>query len=118
MMLDNSMHENATVPPFTSGEMEAHICEATYLLKSLGHEGRLMILCHLSSGEKSVTQLINMLSLPQATISQNLARLRAERLISVRKEGRTRLYSLKDPRASLMVEFIYHLFCSDEAKAA
>ncbi|MBL1436338.1 MAG: winged helix-turn-helix transcriptional regulator [Rhodobacteraceae bacterium] len=106
------------IPQYNSEEMKSQAFDATNLLKSLGHEGRLMILCHLKTGEKTVSELEKSLSLSQAAVSQNLARLRAEGLIKARKDGRTRRYSLRDVRASLMVEFVYHLFCADEAEAA
>ena len=102
------------VPHYDGEEMESHAFDATNLLKSLGHEGRLMILCHLKTGEKTVSELEKSLSLSQAAVSQNLARLRAEGLIKARKDGRTRRYSLRDVKASLMVEFVYHLFCAGE----
>ena len=55
---------------------------ATTFLKALAHEGRLMILCHLVSGEKSVTELEELLSARQAAVSQQLSRLRLEGLVS------------------------------------
>ncbi|MDV3050970.1 MAG: metalloregulator ArsR/SmtB family transcription factor, partial [Planktomarina sp.] len=54
---------------------------AANFLKALGHEGRLMILCHLASGEKSVTELEDLLSSRQAAVSQQLTRLRLEGLV-------------------------------------
>ena len=56
--------------------MEINAGRAAEFLKALGHEGRLMILCHLASGERSVTELERLLSQPQATVSRQLARLR------------------------------------------
>ncbi|MDP5307499.1 metalloregulator ArsR/SmtB family transcription factor [Paracoccus sp. 2205BS29-5] len=85
--------------------------EAAAFLKALAHEGRMMILCHLSSGEKTVTELERLLGHRQAAVSQQLARLRAEGLVSCRRDGKARLYSVSDPRAAEVVGVMYRLFC-------
>lgn len=85
---------------------------ASGLLKALSHEGRLMILCHLSTGEKTVTELERLLSSRQAAVSQQLARLRLEGLVSHRREGKAIYYSLADDRARRMIELVYDMFCS------
>ncbi len=87
-------------------------CAAEFL-KALGHEGRLMILCHLASGERSVTELERLLSQRQAAVSQQLARLRLERLVDSRRDGKTIYYSLADGRARQMIEIIYEMFCTE-----
>lgn len=68
------------------------------LLKALSHEGRLMILCHLANGEKSVTELEGLLGQRQAAVSQQLARLRLEGLVTTRREGKAIFYTILDPR--------------------
>nr|WP_239017510.1 metalloregulator ArsR/SmtB family transcription factor [Sinirhodobacter huangdaonensis] len=85
--------------------------EASNLLKALAHEGRLMIMCHLSSGEKTVTELENLLESRQAAVSQQLARLRLEGLVTSRREGKAIYYSLSDPKAIRVVETVYEMFC-------
>ena len=80
-------------------------------LKALAHEGRLMILCHLVSGEKSVTELEELLSARQAAVSQQLSRLRLEGLVSPRRDGKTIYYSLCDDRSRRVIELVYELFC-------
>ena len=88
---------------------------ASSFLKALGHEGRLMILCHLASGEKSVTELEDLLSARQAAVSQQLTRLRLEGLVAPRREGKAIYYSLADNRSRQIIEVVYDLFCrSDE----
>lgn len=87
-------------------------CDASNMLKALSHEGRLMILCHLVTGEKSVTELEELLSARQAAVSQQLARLRLEGLVRPRREGKTIYYSLSDDRPRQILEVIYQLFCS------
>jgi ArsR family transcriptional regulator len=86
---------------------------ATEFLKALGHEGRLMILCHLAAKERSVSELEELLSQRQAAVSQQLARLRLERLVVSRREGKTINYSLADGRARQMVEIIYDMFSAN-----
>jgi ArsR family transcriptional regulator len=87
--------------------------DASAFLKALAHEGRLMILCHLSTGEKSVTDLEELLALRQAAVSQQLARLRLERLVSARRDGKTIYYSLADPRAERLIGLVYEIFCKN-----
>lgn len=84
---------------------------ASNFLKALAHEGRLLILCYLSSGEKSVTELESLLGSRQAAVSQQLARLRLEGLVNSRREGKAIYYSLGDPKAERMVALVYDLFC-------
>lgn len=84
---------------------------ASNFLKAISHEGRLMILCHLASGEKSVTELEDLLSARQAAVSQQLTRLRLEGLVVPRREGKAIYYSLTDDRPRQIIEVVYDLFC-------
>lgn len=84
---------------------------AAEFLKAISHEGRLMILCHLASGEKTVTELEDLLSARQAAVSQQLSRLRLEGLVTPRREGKAIYYRLTDRRAIQMLEVVYDLFC-------
>lgn len=93
-------------------EMAARAAEAATFLKALSHEGRLMILCHLSSGEKSVTELEDRLGARQAAVSQQLARLRAEGLVNARRDGKAIYYSIKDPKAGAIMALVYDMFCN------
>nr|WP_132950412.1 metalloregulator ArsR/SmtB family transcription factor [Rhodovulum bhavnagarense] len=92
--------------------MVNHAETASGFLKALSHEGRLMILCHLSTGEKTVTELETLLSSRQAAVSQQLARLRLEGLVSHRREGKAIYYSLADERARRMLDLMYDMFCN------
>jgi DNA-binding transcriptional ArsR family regulator len=87
---------------------------ASNFLKAISHEGRLMILCHLASGEKSVTQLEELLSARQAAVSQQLSRLRLEGLVTTRRDGKTIYYSLTDDRPKQIMEVVYDLFCKQD----
>ena len=84
---------------------------AAEFLKALAHENRLMILCILSQGEKSVSELEHILSLRQPTVSQQLARLRAEGLVTTRRDGKTVYYSLASDEARIVVGAVYEVFC-------
>jgi len=87
---------------------------ATNYLKAISHEGRLMILCHLVNGEKSVTELETLLSARQAAVSQQLGRLRLEGLVRPRREGKTIYYRLTDDKSRKIMALIYELFCKTD----
>ena len=93
-------------------QMAENAQEAANFLKAISHEGRLMILCHLVTGEKSVTELERLLSARQAAVSQQLSRLRIEGLVVPRREGKTIYYSLADDRPKRVLEVVYDLFCA------
>ncbi len=84
---------------------------AANFLKAISHEGRLMILCHLATGEKSVTELEDLLSARQAAVSQQLTRLRLEGLVKPRREGKAIYYRLTDDRTTQIISVVYDLFC-------
>jgi len=86
--------------------------KASELMKTLGHKDRLMVLCHLSSGEKSVGQLALLLNIPQSPLSQHLARMRKEKLVNTRRDAQTIYYSIASREASRMVQLMHELFCS------
>lgn len=94
-------------------DMLARADEASAFLKALAHEGRLMILCHLATGEKSVTELEILLASRQAAVSQQLARLRLEGIVAARRDGKAIYYSLADQRAARLVGTLYDIFCND-----
>ncbi len=97
-----------------SGDMVEKAQAAAAFLKALSHEGRLMILCHLTTGAKSVTELETLLSSRQAAVSQQLARLRLEGIVSSERDGKAIYYSLSDPKAARVIALIYEMFCTDD----
>lgn len=110
--LGKAQQIDQNVPPPTDLEvLFANANTAANFLKALGHDGRLMILCHLNSGPKSVTELENLLSARQAVVSQQLARLRLEGLVSARREGQAIYYSILDPKVTEIIEVLARLFC-------
>ncbi len=94
--------------------MAGRAAEAAGLLKALAHEGRLMILCHLATGERSVTELEELIGARQAAVSQQLARLRGEGLVDCRREGKAIYYSLRDPKAATLLLTVHALFCAPD----
>ena len=86
---------------------------ASAFLKAISHEGRLMILCHLVSGEKSVTELEDLISARQAAVSQQLSRLRLEGLVVPRRDGKTIYYRLADDKPKRVLEVVYDLFSAE-----
>ena len=102
-----------TATELDADTMQQQAEAAADFIKALSHEGRLMILCYLCSGEKSVTELERLLSTRQAAVSQQLARLRADGLVSCRREGKVMYYRLADSKARKMIDLIYGLFCGE-----
>ena len=85
---------------------------ASNLLKALANENRLLILCVLTQGERSVTELEEMLALRQPTVSQQLARLRADDLVSCRRDGKTIYYSIASDEARQVIDLLYDMYCA------
>ncbi len=98
--------------PLSADRMLAQATEAAAFLKALSHEGRLMILCHLAGGEKTVTELEQLLDQRQAAVSQQLARLRMEGLVATRREGKAIWYSIQDPKVRQTITLVYGMFCT------
>lgn len=89
-------------------DMAAHACE---LLKAMANEWRLMILCQLSEGEKTVSELQALLGLSQSALSQHLAILRRERIVRSRKHAQSVSYSLAGDEATKVMESLHDVFC-------
>ena len=87
---------------------------ASRLLKSLANERRLLILGHLIQGEKSVGELEKLVGLSQSALSQHLARLRKEALVTTRREAQTIFYSVASNEARAVLATLYELFCAEE----
>jgi DNA-binding transcriptional ArsR family regulator len=89
---------------------------ASDFLKALAHESRLMMLCILAEGEKSVSELEQELGLRQPTVSQQLARLRADGLVTTRRDGKTIYYSVVSDDTRAIIAAIYDVFCRKARK--
>lgn len=100
-------------PPQIDPEaMRAAAGEASEFLKSLGNPHRLMILCALGSGEKSVGQLAEFLGIRDSTVSQHLALLRRDRIIVGRRDGQVIWYRIESEPALRMMAVLYESFCA------
>lgn len=94
--------------------MRSAAAEATALLFALANENRLLLLCQLRTGEKSVSELEELLDIHQPTLSQQLGVLRAEGLVTTRRDGKRIYYSVADERVLVLLGTMYELFCPQE----
>ena len=92
-------------------EMREHAVDASRLMKALGNENRLMILCALAAREMSVGELNEGIPLSQSALSQQLARLRAEGLVETRRESQTIYYSLCPGPADRIIHLLHDIYC-------
>lgn len=89
----------------------ANARDASELLKALAHEARLVILCLLVEGERSVSELEQLLNLRQPAVSQQLARLRADDLVEARRDGKNIYYALARPEVREVIAALHRAFC-------
>jgi DNA-binding transcriptional ArsR family regulator len=95
-------------------DFQANARKASTLLKAMSNERRLLILCHLSMGEKSVGELEELVQLSQSALSQHLARLRRDRLVRTRRSAQTIYYSLNGEEATAIMGTLHELYCAPE----
>ena len=93
-------------------QMQTHAADAASLMRAFGNESRLMILCALAAGEHSVSELNEIIPLSQSALSQQLARLRREGLVSTRRESQVIHYSLCDGPADRVINVLHDIFCA------
>jgi ArsR family transcriptional regulator len=94
--------------------MRQAAAQAGILLRTLGNEDRLLLLCQLSQGEMSVGQLAQALEIRQPTLSQQLGVLRQEGLVATRREGKQIYYVVSDEKALAILNTLYQLYCPPE----
>ncbi|MEL7490974.1 MAG: metalloregulator ArsR/SmtB family transcription factor [Pseudomonadota bacterium] len=92
-------------------QMQENAEKACTLLKSMANETRLMILCQLAGGESSVGDLLEVIPLSQSALSQHLAILRRERLVTTRREAQSIVYSLASDEVRAVIGTLYVLYC-------
>lgn len=93
---------------------EEQAAEAASLLRTLSNESRLLVLCHLAeSGELAVGELVERIGLSQSALSQHLAKLREEGLVTTRKEAQSVYYRICDPRAQQILALLHDIFCPE-----
>ena len=107
------MIEHASkVPP--AADMQEYAADAAGLMKALGNESRLMILCVLAEGERSVSDLNTIVPLSQSALSQQLARLRQQGLVKTRRESQTIYYSLEHGPADRVITLLHDIYCGQD----
>jgi len=98
--------------------MERAADEASELLKALANRHRLLIICQLIDGEHSVGELAEFLSLRDSTVSQHLALLRKDGLVSARRDAQTIFYSIASEPARDILKTLYQAFCAPKSRSA
>jgi DNA-binding transcriptional ArsR family regulator len=101
----------STVAAPSLDQLKAKAPEAAAFLRHLANPGRLILLCHIAQGERSVTQMQRDLGFKQPALSQQLADLRRSGLVQTRRESRTIYYSIKDGRAAAVMAMLQEIFC-------
>jgi DNA-binding transcriptional ArsR family regulator len=103
------------MPVIDPEAMRSHAAEAARLLKALGNEKRLMVLCLLARGERSVGDLNAQVDLSQSALSQHLAVLRHDGLVRARRETQTIYYSLAPGPAQRVIATLHDIYCTGES---
>ena len=98
-----------------SRELQPLAREASGLLKTLGNEHRLLILCTLLEGERSVGDLVETIGLSQSALSQHLARLRRDGLVRTRRSSQTIYYRVAGAEAPAVLATLHSLYCCNAA---
>lgn len=112
-----------TVRAADMAKLEANALRASALLKAMANPTRLLVLCHIAQGERSVGELEEAVGLSQSALSQHLAVLRKRHVVTARRDGQTIFYSLTSSEAVSVMGTLYDIFCrkatkSTKAKAA
>ena len=103
--------DQSSAPTASSIDLQARAGEAAALLKALANPDRLLLLCQLVGGERSVNDLGVSVGIEQPSLSQQLGVLRGERLVATRREGKQVIYRIASPAALTVLEALYGLFC-------
>lgn len=102
----------AAVLDMNLAELQARALRATALLKAMSNPARLLVLCQLAEGEKSVGELEKVVDLSQSALSQHLALLRNRGLVTFRRAGQAIYYSLSGPEAPALLAALYKVYCN------
>lgn len=100
------------------GELDKMAREASELLSAMANEKRLMILCHLLEGETSVNDLAELVGMNQSALSQQLAKLRALKLVETRREAQQVYYRLASAEVERILQTLYGIFCDPDTRTA
>lgn len=101
-----------TLPPPDVADFQANALEVANILRALGNERRLMILCKLAEcGEATAGTLVEASGLSQSALSQHLAKMRDEGILAFRRESQTLWYRIADPRIESLLAELHRLYC-------
>ncbi len=98
-------------PALDLDQMRTAARTVTALLRALANEDRLLLLCQMTQGERSVSELEGELDIRQPTLSQQLGVLRNEGLVTTRREGKRIFYAVADPKVRTLLGTLYTLYC-------
>lgn len=102
-------------PPLSLDAFEANAARVADLLKAIGNQRRLMVLCKLvERGEMTVGDMADAVGLSQSALSQHLARMREEGLVAFRRESQTLWYRIADARIEALLATLYQLYCRED----
>lgn len=95
-------------------QLRASADKASQLMKAMANTDRLMLLCQLSQGEKTVSELESLVGLRQPSLSQQLTVLREANLVSTRREGKNMIYTISSPAALAVMQVLYRELCQKD----
>ncbi len=107
--------QTESLQPMQPKELQQNSQRASKLLRAMSNEKRLMILCNLLAGEISVQMIQKATGLSQSTVSQQLAILRAENLVTHRRQAQSVLYGINSREAEMILETLYRIFCGRDS---
>ena len=99
----------------TTDRLESKAIEVAATLSALANPKRLVVLCNLLAGEKSVGELAEIVQLTQGALSQHLGKMRALRLVATRRDGQTIYYSLASAEVQAVLETLYTVYCAPDS---
>jgi DNA-binding transcriptional ArsR family regulator len=105
---------DSSIQPPNASQMRTAAGNTSAILRTLANEDRLLLLCQLSQGEMSVSELENALDIRQPTLSQQLGVLRTENLVQTRRDGKRIFYSVSDPKVLTLLNTLYALYCPND----
>lgn len=110
------MNRSEAVAQMNLAELQSRALRASGLLKAMANPVRLLVLCQLAEGEKSVGELERVVDVSQSALSQHLALLRQRGLVQSRRAGQTIYYSLAGTEAPALLAALYEVYCSKVSK--
>jgi ArsR family transcriptional regulator, virulence genes transcriptional regulator len=112
------MGRAGVIPDMNLAELQARALRATGVLKAMSNPVRLLVLCQLAEGEKSVGELERVVDVSQSALSQHLALLRQRGLVRGRRDGQTIFYSLAGREAPALLAALYEVYCRQVRSSA